>query len=406
MRRLQVFSFPTGQTTESFLLCNNSRPRIIMKKLRLSLAVLCAMTALAQAQVYSPIVGFNTITALGESDTRLSAPLHRPPVYQGLVQSVAGNVITVQGLPGWTANMFLYNSPAQTNTHYVSVGNGNKKGMYYTITANSADSGSVDTTTLTVDTAGDVIEGASGLVQGDSISIVPYWTLSTLFPGQVGITTTTSAGGSGAATKVYFPNLTAVGKNLAPPFYYFYYSGTGGSGPSWRRSGSGTAVMNDQIIPPDVPVTIRQDGVGTADITVTGVVPASDRAYVLSTLAANTDQDNAIAIDVPVAMTLAQSNLVQSGAFVGTTSAGGASGGDRLFVYDNTTVGKNKSPSIYFYYTGTTNGPAWRRIGGGTAVQDNVQVFQPGNGYVIRKAAAASAYSVVWTLTPPYLSAP
>ncbi|MEZ5385125.1 MAG: TIGR02597 family protein [Prosthecobacter sp.] len=113
------------------------------------------LAPLARAQVYSSIVGFNTITALGNSDTRFSVPLHRPSVYQGLVQSVSSNSITVQGLPDWTANQFVYSAGSQTNTYYVSVGSGNKEGMYYTITANSEDSGIADTSFVTIDTAGE-----------------------------------------------------------------------------------------------------------------------------------------------------------------------------------------------------------------------------------------------------------
>lgn len=384
----------TDQFTPGRKLSQGLRKSVQLLLLPLAIGVL-HQSVQAQSAANTDIVGFVSVTALGNSDTRFSAPLHRPTAYQGVVGSVSGDVITVQGTPAWATSpqSWVYASGTQSNTYYVEFGSGAKEGMYYSVIANGAN-------TLTLELANDTIEGS--VVSGDIIRIIPYWTFSTLFPGQVGITGTTASGGAGAATKILFPDLITAGKNLATAFTYFYYTGTGGIGPSWRRAGSGVAVMNDQVILPDVPVIIRQDGVGTSAIqVVTGAVANNSRAYVLNTLAASTDQDNAISVDVPVPMTLTESNLAQSGAFVGTTSAGGATGGDRLFVYDNATVGINKAPIVYFYYIGA-GGPMWRRVGGGPAAQDSVQVFQPGNGYVIRKAGAASPYSVVWTLTPSY----
>ncbi len=373
-----------------------------MNKLRLSIFALCALSTLAHAQVYSPIVGFNTITALGNSDTRFSVPLHRSPVYQGLVQSVSGNVITVQGLPGWTLNQFVYAAGSQTNTYYVSLGSGNKEGMYYTVTANSADSGTANTSTLTVDTAGDVIEGVSGIASGDSILVVPYWTFATLFPSQQGITTTTSISGAGSCTRLFIPDLSSAGINLAASGQYYYYSGTGFGGAGWRKSSGGfSTIRNNDPISPDVYLVIRQDGVATASIiTATGTVPSGDRRYIIGTINANAEQDNAVAIDIPVPLTLTQSNLLQSGAFNGTSSISGV-GGDKLFVFDDATAAINKAAfKQYYYYTGSGFGGAgWRLSSGGfSTIRNDEVVFQPGSGYVIRKIATPTPSTVVWVI--------
>lgn len=377
-----------------------------MKKLKLSLILLSLLSGAAQAQVTTSPVGFNTIVALGNSDTRFSIPLQRPSVYQGLVQSVSGSVITVQGLPGWTLNQFSYVSGTQTNTYYVTPTTGNKIGMFYTITANAADSGTANTTTLTVNSDGDTLDNSSGILNGDSISIIPYWTLNTVFPGQVGITSTTSASGAGSMTRIFLPDPTSAGVDLAATISYYYYSGTGFGGAGWRRSGGGlTNIKNDDILSPDSYMIIRQDGISSnATITVSGGVPTNTRSYIIGTRAANTDQDNAVAVDVPVPLTLTQSNLYESGAFVGTTSASGATG-DKLLVFDDTVAAIDKAAvKSYYYYTGTGfGGPGWRLQGGGLSTIRNTDVvFQPGAGYIVRKQGTSTAATVVWAMPLTY----
>lgn len=363
------------------------------------------MATVTLAQVTTTPVGFNTVTALGSSDTRLSAPLQRTTVYQGLVQGVAGNVITLQGLPGFTANQFLYVSGSQPNTYYVTLTTGNKKGMFYTVTANGADSGSANTTTVTVDTAGDTLDSGSGILSGDALSIIPYWTLDTMFPGQVGITGTTNILGTGAVTQVLVTDATTVGTDLASSRTYYYFTGSSFGGAGWRRiSGGFTNIKNDDVILPDMPIIVRQNNVPTSQLKVVGSVPASDRKYIVGTLQANKDQDNNIAIDIPVALTLTQSNLYQSGAFLGTSNIFGV-GGDKLLVFDDAVTGYDKSAAFtYYYFTGTSNGGAgWRRVGGGfSTIRDTDVVFQPGSGYVVRKVATPTPSTAVWSIPLPY----
>lgn len=379
-----------------------------MKKLQISLLALSLTAGALQAQVSTAPVGFNTITALDNSDTRFSAPLHRAATYQGVVQSVSGGVITVQGLPGWTANQFVYASGTQSNTYYVSIGSGNKVGMFYTVTANDADTGTANTTTITVDTAGDTLTGASGIVMGDSLSIIPYWTLSTLFPTGQGITPASTVTGAGSLTQILVISTSSVGTNLAPTSTFYYYPGNGSNfAAGWRQVGGGfNNLKDDSILPPESPIIIRQNNVGTtASIVVSGSVPTSNRAYVIGTLQSNTAQDNWVSVEVPVALTLSQSNLSQSAAFTSATTVTGA-GGDQLLVFDDTVAAINKAPtSTYYYYPGNGSNFAagWRKVGGGfNNLFDNTVVFQPGSGYIIRKQASANASTSVWTVPLTY----
>ncbi|MCF7790207.1 MAG: TIGR02597 family protein [Prosthecobacter sp.] len=376
-----------------------------MKTLHRSLLLLPLIATATMAQETTSPVGFNTVTALGSSDTRLSAPLQRHAVYQGVVQSVAGNEITVQGLPGWTLNQFLYVSGSQPNTYYVTPTTGNKKGMFYTLTANSADSGTANTTTVTVDAAGDTLDTGSGILSGDALSIIPFWTLDTMFPGQAGITGTTAILGTGAVTQILVTDPTTVGTDLASSRTYYYFTGSTFGGPGWRMiSGGFTSIKNDDVILPDLPIIVRQNNVPTSQITVVGSVPASDRKYIIGTLQANQDQDNNIAVDIPVPMTLTQSNLYQSGAFLGTSNIFGV-GGDKLLVFNDAVTGYDKSANFtYYYFTGTTNGgEGWRRVGGGfSTIRDNDVIFQPGSGYVVRKIATPTPSTAVWSIPLPY----
>jgi uncharacterized protein (TIGR02597 family) len=381
---------------------------IAMKKLHFSLLLLTLLGTAVQAQVTTAPVGFNSVTALDNSDTRFSLPLQRPSGYQGLVQSVTGSAITVQGLPGWTANQFIYASGAQTNTYYVSIGSGNKVGMFYTVTANSADTGTTNTTTVTVDTAGDTLTGASGIISGDSLSIIPFWTFGTLFPSGQGVFPASSVTGSGNLTQILIVSPSSVGTNLSATSTYYYYPGNGTNFlAGWRKVGGGfNNLKDDDILLPESPIIIRQNGVGSnTAITATGTVPLSSRSYIIGTFENGTAQDNWVSIEIPVALTLAQSNLAQSAAFTSATSVTG-SGGDQLLVFDDTTAGFNKSAgATYYYYPGNGSNflAGWRKVGGGfNTLFDTTAVFQPGSGYVIRKQATTTASTSVWTVPLTY----
>ena len=112
-----------------------------------------------------------------------------------------------------------------------------------------------------------------------------------------------------------------------------------------------------------------------------------------------------MSVEMPVPLTLAQSNLSQSAAFASATSVTGA-GGDQLLVFDDSVAAINKAPtSTYYYYPGNGSNFAagWRKVGGGfNNLFDTTTVFQPGSGYIIRKQASASASSAVWNVPLAY----
>src|SRR5205823_2951380 len=112
----------------------------------------------------------------GNSDTLTSTALLRPSAFQSTLASVWFNTIQVNGA-AWSANQFVYSRGVQPNTYFLLVRGGLRAGDSFVITANG-------TSSLVLQTGGDLL---SGLSPGDPISIIPFWTLGTIFPGGAGV---------------------------------------------------------------------------------------------------------------------------------------------------------------------------------------------------------------------------
>jgi uncharacterized protein (TIGR02597 family) len=347
----------------------------------LGLTVFChTSTSLAATATTDP-VGYNTLSLLANSDTYVSIPFHRTAAFVGQVASVSGNVITVAGTPGWSSSQFVYASGSQANTYYAFIRSGTKEGNYYTVTSNSGN-------TLTLDLAGDTL---SGLAANDSLSVIPYWTLGTLFPASdAGVSFTVSPSVASIRTAILTPDLQTAGINLATTKSYFFYNS------AWRQAGQSLAISkNDDILIPDTYFIVR-NGANAGSFTHSGSVVMKKSVVPLLTQA-SAKQDNAVAITRPVPVSLNDSGLISSGAF--TPSASPAVRKDELLVFDNTVAAKNKAASaIYYYYN---NG--WRKVGQAASTDFGATlVFGPDTGIQIRKAASGTGQASNWTNTPTY----
>lgn len=332
-----------------------------MKKLRLSLVALCAMTAIAQAQVYSPTVGFNTITCKAGSDTYISVGFNQTPTFAGAVSTIpAANQIQIAGTPAFTVGGF-------TNTHFVKILTGAKAGAYLTITGNTAD-------TLSLDLSANSL---TGVVAGDTLQVIPYWTLGTLFPiGSTAIVQSAGTSNLQRRTQVLVPNLTGLGVNLAATGVYFQTS-TG-----WKDSLNGNAAADNIPIVPDVFLIIRNHAnFGDTQFVAQGVVDGGSSVSELTTTTAD-PQDNAVANNRPIDIALKDLDLISSGAFVGSNGTGGLARRDLLLTFDNTQVGTNKAANhIYYYDTQTSN---WKDASTSNRISDD-DVIAAGTGFIIRK---------------------
>ncbi|MGA2051811.1 MAG: TIGR02597 family protein, partial [Opitutales bacterium] len=279
-------------------------------------------------------VGAVVLNFLGSSDTLVSLPLQQPVSLESTVASVTGNVVNLN-LSGanLTANQYVYQGSG-TSTYYAQFITGNREGMYYTITAND------NASNVTLDLAGDT--GFSGNVNvGDSVQIIPYWTLNTLFPNGNGTLPSSSFGAATRQSEVLFPDIVDAGTNLAFTGIYYYYNGTANGGAGWRQSGVPGTIVNDLVVTPDTAFIVRLNEATNTTTTLVGSVSMGGFSTPLSTLAANTQQDIVVGVAVPANITLLQSNL--SAVFTPSTSFGAAQRKDQLLVYSNSTPGQNKA---------------------------------------------------------------
>src|SRR5947207_11279179 len=104
----------------------------------------------AQTSPTTDSVGFTTTSCLAQSDTYVSIPFTRPSEFTGTVQSASGNMLTINGTPGWANSQFVYAAGSQPNHYYVLIGNGGttnpKEGHIYQITGNGSNTLSINTT--------------------------------------------------------------------------------------------------------------------------------------------------------------------------------------------------------------------------------------------------------------------
>jgi len=336
-------------------------------------------------------VGVVTLDASGSSDTAICPPLQRPKVFSGSIGDASGAQLTIQGAQGWQPNQFAYSSPAQLNTYYALVKSGARAGAFYTVTGNGESS-------LTVDLAGDNLEAV--LEEGDLIEVVPYWTLNTLFPGGQGFKPSSSFT---PVSTLVIPNPTQAGAGLPASDKYFYYSGAAAGGAGWRKvGGAPTAKYNDLPLPPDSHFIVRHNSSGDTKLQILGDVRMVGSQTAIGTIQQNTKQDNHIGFPFPVPLTLAQSQLYESGAVSGSSTFTPT---DVVLVYDNSIKTLNKPPTLkYFYYTGAAaGGPGWRKVGSApTAKFDSQVVFEVGAGVVIQKSENSSPSFALFSTPRPF----
>ena len=297
------------------------------------------------------------------SDTLVSLPLIQPAVFNGVGSYNSGNQVTISGSPGWTQD-------AWANSHYAFWRSGQLEGHYATILGNTANSLTLDTDAQTLASVG----------SGEKLSIHPYWTLGTLFPGGEGVNAATSH--VMRDTEIMFQDANALGINQAADSIFYYLGG------EWKKVGGDlNGDYSDTIIVPDGFFIVRHNtGIATT-ITFTGEVIMGKIALPLLYQDIS-EQDNIIGLQRPIEMTLDESGLGPN-----------LASGDALYVWDQTVPQKNRhiANADKYTYDGTT----WRKNDAG-ANAGSEQVFLPGFGFVIRKATGADTNQVIWINNPNY----
>jgi uncharacterized protein (TIGR02597 family) len=362
-----------------------------MKMPALHRSVLTAATmafclcACSSAMAQNLMIGFNRITCPAKSDTLVSVPFMKHPVKASGSLASAPNLSTsgqaILSLPSsgnWTTNEFKGKS-------YVRFTSGAKAGHWYDVIGNT-DS------TLTIDLND---ETGSALASGDTLMVVEYWTLNTLFPPSSQHTIHVSSGTLGyqQKTKILIPNVTATGINLPAEGVYFLTS------QGWKQSLQGYPSAGNALLPPGLPFIIRHpSGVEATVFEPEGrVLRAADSLGLVQSQSVR--QDNTVAVLRPVDVALKDSGLDQN-AFVASTSHDAAGRKDELLVFDNSAAGFNKIPSATYYKVGS----AWfLEQGKGTenTNADDVKALAASAGLIIRKAQGADN-GAIWTNQPTY----
>lgn len=340
----------------------------------------CTIAGLAvvNAQVTTAPVGYVNTTVAANADVKLGVSLQQAAVYSSTVTSVAAGAITVPAtVPDIT-----------TNPHFVLVttASGSLKGNWYEVTNSTA-------TTITV--AEDL--QSAGLTNSDTIKVIPFWTLDTLFPGGGSIPASSDV--TSPVAQVLLNNVAATGINLSAAASYIYHSGEQGAAGWYDVNNIGAGLKGDTILTPESYITIRNETGSSADIVVSGTVPGEPVSNNVVSYSAAA-QDNQIANPFPVGMQLQDSNLFSGGALGGSSDV--TSPTDQLLIFEGTPTGKNPSPTKSVIYHTGEQGPAGyydlNDIAGGVI---NTYVIPAGAALIIRKTASSDA-SVVWTPDLPY----
>ena len=330
---------------------------------------------LLNAQLSSESAGYNQLTLLGNSDTFVSLPYTRAGVFVQIVSSISSNVVTVSGTPNWAPNQFVYSTQTQTNTGFARFSSGAANGKLYTITANGLN-------TLTLNLGSDSL---SNVVAGDVLTIESYWTPATIFPNGAGIFASPTPGNR--YTEVLLPDSSTAGINLSATKVLYFNAGV------WKQVGQGITSHNDDVLSPNSFFIVRHNVPTNSTLTVLGSVVSAKMAVQLQA-SPSTQQDNNVALARPVAISLDDSGLITSGAFLASPLPGNRT--DELQIFDNSVAQKNKSSSAVYYYWSS----AWRRVGAGSTDVGADQVFTPGAGIVIRKATNSAG--AMWINSPTW----
>lgn len=334
------------------------------------------------AEVVSRAVGHNAVTCSGGSDTVVSVPFHRPATFSS---AVSGSPVVSASTATITHNSdrTLANDELTAEPHYLQfTDGGTRSGRVYPVSSNDGSS-------ITIELNGDTL---SGVTDGDGFRVIPYWTLSTLFPPNSQSTIHESAGklAPTRSTRVFFFDQNSQGEGLAPDRVYFLTS------QGWFRSDQGFPAADDTIVPPGAALMIRHK-VGDSDTTFIPHQLVFDLVH-STPLRTRTGgaQDHTSAHVRPVPVKL--SDLDLDATFSDSSSTSASSRTDELFVYDNVASGFNKPPAAkYFKVAGQ-----WRLDDGATyPVADSVEL-PPSSGILIRKSATGTGSTVHWVNYPRY----
>ncbi|MGC6425084.1 MAG: TIGR02597 family protein [Lentimonas sp.] len=330
--------------------------------------LLTASAASAQTVVATQPVGYLTVNVPAGDDALLGISLTQPSAVTGSAANVSG--ATFDSPTALTEDNL-------NNDYYVLATSGTNAGQWSEV---------VDNSTSSITTSEEL------LADGDTFKVIPFWTLSTLFP---------QGGGVGASADPFNPSavvlvndLEAEGVNLSSSAAFFYFAGPNPQA-GWYQSGNFAASDNLRLSP-ETYITVRNNSNEALSIVNTGTVPVD---VVGSEVVArgSADQDNQVVNPYPSALTLSNSGLTQ----VVAAAADPFNPVDTVLLFDNdASTGQNISSSAaYFYYAGPNPAAGWYQTGS-FAAGDNVEI--PAAGALIIRKGSGEDEVIAWNPPVPY----
>lgn len=340
-------------------------PRLLLA----TLSSVLAAASFAADVAYSPPVGGMTITiAAGTGTTRatstFSAPLWMESSISGAstgrISSLTASTITVSGA-NWTASA-LSNASVP---HFIQITSGTAAGrtlLISTVTANTSDTLSIDSTESDDLTTLGISTGSSG----DTFKIFAADTLSLLLPGDSGVLT----GSSAAASDIVYLNIGGSWRS------YFYSS----TNSRWQQITLGSPNASNVPLAPQGAVQYSRLAATPLTLTITGTVPSTSRQVRIAN-----NGVSFVSSGWPVATTL-QSSGFQN--IAGWRSSSSASSADIVQLFVSGAWRK-------YFYDGTNR----RQVTLGSPIS-NSQTVPAGSAYLVIRAAGSG--SSVLTQAAPY----
>lgn len=350
--------------------------------LSLSGVFLSSLYAQTEITVTTDAVGVMKTTVSSSSDVRLGVPLTQAPLFEGKVSSVSGSVVSFGvSLPSFGGQGVYLKVSSDSSSP-----NGGIEGKWFTIEDSSSSSITVAENLASF-----------GLESGDSVQVVPFWTLDTLFP---------EGGQFPKTSDVFSPNSFLIlsdvlyqGINPGSGGLFIYHDGSQGDAGWYNADDLGAGLVGDTVVSPESFVTARNGSSEAVALTIAGSVPSSQvQSDIVSRSAGR--QDNLVYNPYPKEVSLANSNLVSSGAF--SPSSDVFLPTDILYVYETTISGFNPAPTkSLIYHDGSQGAAGWYDLDDLAAGTVDSFELEPGVALVIRRGQGSDSV-VSWNPPLPY----
>ncbi len=305
--------------------------------------------ALVSEQVALGVIGGGILRPIGVGEeVSIAAPVALPAVFAGSVESVAGNVITVNGAPGWNPSRFA------DGLHAVTVLEGEFAGAVWHIDASGEN-------TLTVDFGVDLAD----LVSGDRLRIVPVWTVQSLAKSGESVELEIDAATPG--THVLVEDAQGIGVDK-PPLAEYFVDANG-----WHEVGAPEVEIEAVILDISAVISLQNPANAPAKI----FAPIGD-VYDFP-IVSNLVADAGVSSETPLGVIAsAPISLNQSGLLGGGINNAARRPSDTITVSDPT------GHRVFYIDAGH-----WREFGAGAADVGDEEMLLPGATIVVHQNAGA-----------------